>query len=592
MQFFGQVPFLRLLLAFLAGLITAYHALIDIDIPVWSFLCMTIVVLLIHRIFHVSYKFRWISGCIICIYLFAFGYFWINERKSSTKDLKNIYEQEKCIIFKVNDKPVFKGNFIKFKAIISFIDDSMGFVSHDNKILVYIENDSSENICYGDEIICNGRIDEIQAPQNPGEFDYRKFTLNQGISGQIWLRSPSWEIMNKNKDENILSRVFALSEYLNGKLSKVFHDKDDLSVARAMLTGDNSNFDMELRRKYSGVGAMHILCVSGLHVGIIFLLLNSLFGFLNKTKISRWIKSFILLICIWIYALITGLSPSVLRASTMFTFIILGMVIQEKPNIYNSLFASAFLLLLIDPFILTSVGFQLSYLAVIAIVAIQPLLYNLFVSKYYLIDKAWAIITVSIAAQIGTAPLAIMYFHQFPNYFILTNLLVIPLSALILYAGFGYLVLSGWNILCYFPGKVLLYSIKLLNYSTGLVYSLPNPVSENLSLLPEQGILIYPAMISLLFFIYFKKKQHLFVLIIQIVFLMGLTTSRKWQALNRKEIIEYTIKGHTAVDFISGYDHVFIGDTALLKDDKKLDYHIKGNWVKLQLNEAQINSIQ
>ncbi|MFC2107561.1 ComEC/Rec2 family competence protein [Bacteroidota bacterium] len=582
MQFQGKVPFLRLLLAFLAGLIVGYHYPNYFKITVWAFISITILLILIHRFLRVSYKFRWLSACFICVYLFAFGYYWINSKTTSTKGLEGIYMKEKCLILEVMDKPAYNSNFIKFTAIASIQDDSSGKIFYDRKLLVYINNDSLDKIHLGDKIICEAKISEILLPKNPGEFNYRKFTLNKGISGQIWLSSPSWKILSRSNSLGLLSRVYKFSDYLNKKLSRVFTDKNDLSVAMAMLTGSSGDFDDDLRQKYSGVGAMHILCVSGLHVGIIFLLLNSLLGFLNKTRLTRWIKSITLLLCIWMYAMITGLSPSVLRASTMFSFIILGMLLQEKPNIYNSLFASAFLLLLIDPFILTSVGFQLSYLAVIAIVSIQPLLYNTIKPRYYIIDKAWAIITVSIAAQIGTAPLAILYFHQFPNYFILTNLLVIPL----------YLVFSGWELVSFFPEKLLLYAVKLLNFSTERIYDFPNPVSDNLNIFPEEGILFYSILISVLLFIYFRKKRQLFFAIGFTIILISFSSNKKWQALNRKEIVKYSVKGHVAVDFISGYDHVFLADSSLINDEDKMDYHIKNHWVKTNLRQAQILKIQ
>ena len=588
MQFYGQLPFLRLLLSFLAGLVLAYHYPEIIDIPVSLLASIALLVLLIHKFLGISYIYRWINGFLLSVFLITFGYYWMDERRTSTNDFENIYGKQKCIILEVNDKTVDRGNFLKFTALVIKIDDSASINNTGRKLLVYLEKDSTPGINYGDILICNARIDEILPPKNPGEFNYRQFTLNQGISGQIWLRPSSWNLLNKNIEKSLLSRVYSLSAYLNEKLTKVFQDKNDLSVARAMLTGDNSNFDTDLRQKYNGVGAMHILCVSGLHVGIIFLLLNSLLSFLNKTKLTRWIKSVALLICIWMYAMITGLSPSVLRATTMFSFIIIGMILHEKPNIYNSLFASAFLLLVIDPYIITSVGFQLSYLAVIAIVSLQPLLYKLITSRFYIIDRAWAIITVSIAAQIGTAPLAIMYFHQFPNYFILTNLLVIPLSALILYSGFTFLVFSGWELGSYIPAKILLYSVKFLNYSTEVIYSLPNPVSDGLYISSEQSILLYGILISVLFFLHFKKKKALFSSLVLIIFLSVVSTTRKWQSLKRREIIEYSVKGHTAVDFISGSRHVFVADSALLRDDKKLNFHIKANWVKLQLNRSKV----
>ena len=220
----------------------------------------------------------------------------------------------------------------------------------------------------------------------------------------------------------------------------------NFAVVTALVLGMDDYLDNDTRKEFSSAGAIHILCVSGLHVGVIYMVLNALLFFLKRNKYARALRSLILLIGIWFYAMLTGLAPAVLRAATMFSFVIIGTGIKRKAGVFNSLTVSAFILLLFNPFLIYNVGFQLSYAAVIAIVAIQPTIYQIWQPKNKIADNIWGITTVSVAAQLGTAPLGLFYFHQFPNYFIITNLIAIPLATLILYAGFLSVILSPLTI--------------------------------------------------------------------------------------------------------------------------------------------------
>ena len=207
-----------------------------------------------------------------------------------------------------------------------------------------------------------------------------------------------------------------------------------LKVASALLLGYRENLDKELVKSYASAGAMHVLAVSGLHVGILYLLLTRIFSFLKKVKKvknGKFILTILIVSFLWFYAIMTGLSASVMRATTMFSFIVIGNeLLNRKTSIYNTLAVSAIILMIINPFIVYQVGFQLSYVAVVGIVYLQPKLNRLFYSRYKLVRGVWAITCVSLAAQIATFPLSLHYFHQFSTYFFISNLIVIPASSL------------------------------------------------------------------------------------------------------------------------------------------------------------------
>nr|WP_255572943.1 ComEC/Rec2 family competence protein [Hanstruepera marina] len=219
-----------------------------------------------------------------------------------------------------------------------------------------------------------------------------------------------------------------------------------MAVIKALFLGQRQDISNELRQQYVDAGAIHILAISGLHVGIILIILNNLFRFFRRFKKGYIFKTIIILILLWAFAIIAGLSPSVLRAVTMFSAVAIAMNLKRPYNIYNTLAISAFVLLLFNPMLLFEIGFQLSYLAVIGIVSIQPLLFNAIKTKYWFINKVLILLTVSIAAQIGVLPLSLFYFHQFPGLFFISNVVIIPFLGFILSCGFIVIVLALFNV--------------------------------------------------------------------------------------------------------------------------------------------------
>ncbi len=325
---------------------------------------------------------------------------------------------------------------------------------------------------------------------------------------------------------------------------------------------------------YASSGAMHVLAVSGLHVGIIFMVLNFFLSFLNSIKFGNYLKAFILIIALWIYALITGMSPSVLRATTMFSFIIIGGALKRDTNIYNTLAASAFVLLIYNPFIILQVGFQLSYAAVLGIVYLQPKLHNLYRPSFWLLDKVWAISAVSIAAQIATFPLGMFYFHQFPNYFLLSNLFVIPLATFII--GFGvFLFLISWylplsNLIVLVLNKLLLF----LNFSVDWVQSLPHSLTVGVSVYKMETFLIYLIVILFIPAVIKRSFKLIKIAISLSVLLVIYQIYEKVTLQNQQYFIVYDVKGEQAIDFVDGSNNYFIADENLANNQSKMRFHI------------------
>ncbi len=325
---------------------------------------------------------------------------------------------------------------------------------------------------------------------------------------------------------------------------------------------------------------MHILCVSGLHVGIIYFILNSLLLFLNKKRSTRILKVIILLLLIWLYALITGFSPSVQRAATMFSFVIIGGLYKRKINIYNSLAASAFLLLLINPFIVTQVGFQLSYLAVFGIVWLYKPICNLFVPGNWLLRKIWQISVVSITATLATFPLSLLYFHQFPNLFLLTNLIAIPAATLIIYAGILVLFFSWVPYLSSIFSFLLVKTIWFLNFTVSLIEGLSFSTFRGVYVENFEAILIYCLIVTIAFFFVYRKKRYSIYALGLIIILLLSISYRSYQNLNQDKIIVYNVRNSTAIDFIKSGKGVLLMDSTLIVNQDKIQYHVANSRIK------------
>lgn len=362
-----------------------------------------------------------------------------------------------------------KGYLLEADVVAVKSDDS--YFKSSGKIQVFIEkSEESNNIKYGDRLLVRAPLQEVKSKSNPGSFDYAHYLQSKQIYHTAYVDSSSWK-MTLSQQGSIL-KAYAIHSR-NKALSFLERNKmfpREMAVASALFLGDKSLLDYRQSEIYSTAGAMHVLAVSGLHVGVVLLLLQFI---LKPIKRIRWVYLLLLLVGIWSFALLTGFSSSVIRAATMFSLVGIGQTLYRNQNIYHTIAFSAFILLLIDPYLIFDVGFQLSYLAVLGIVYLQPKIYNWFYFKSSVLDKIWKLTSVSIAAQVATFPVAAYYFHLFPTYFFITNLIVIPLTVAILYVGVIILIFSWVDPLVYYLVQILNGIIWLMNEAVAFIEQLP-----------------------------------------------------------------------------------------------------------------------
>lgn len=331
------------------------------------------------------------------------------------------------------------------------------------KSLLNVQKDSTKTPLKVDQIILTkSKLKELNSPLNPNQFDYRSYLKKQHIYHQLFVNNKGLKILER-KPSSAFGLAARIREHINLKLKGFDFTHDELAIINALLLGQRQDISKETYDSYTQAGAIHILAISGLHVGLVLLILNFMFKPLDRLKHGKKIKIGVILLLLWCFAIIAGLSASVTRAVTMFSVVAIGMNLKRPTNIYNTLAISIFVLLLFKPMFLFDVGFQLSYLAVFSIVWIQPLLYKLWNPKIWLIDKFWQIFTVTVAAQFGVAPISLFYFHQFPGLFFVSNLVIIPLLGFILGFGFVLIALAVLNILPPFLASVFGDLISLMN---------------------------------------------------------------------------------------------------------------------------------
>lgn len=316
------------------------------------------------------------------------------------------------------------------------------------KMLLNIQKEdrSSKQYNVDDILLIHSEFQEIRSPLNPNQFNYKAYLEKQYIYHQLFIEEHSiFEIQSESR--SVLGYADDLRQTINTKLNNFNFKPEELAIINALILGQRQDMDRDMYTDYANAGAIHILAVSGLHVGIILMMLNFVLKPLEYLKRGKTFKVIIILILLWSFAVIAGLSASVTRAVTMFSIVAIAMHLNRPTNIYNTLSISIFILLLVKPMFLFDVGFQMSYLAVFAIVSIQPLIYKLWSPQWKIIDYFWQIFTVTIAAQLGVGPISLFYFHQFPSLFFISNLAIIPFLGLILGLGILVIILSILNVL-------------------------------------------------------------------------------------------------------------------------------------------------
>ena len=587
---YAKYPFVRMLIPFALGVwlcacISAFRLTPTVTIAIaLALFAMAAVTAFVLK----SYRHNWVFGAVMACYLVLAGYALTQVHQAETqKDYFRNYEADaKYYVARVYDYPTERPN--SFKTVLDLeyqFGDSLPSRPVSGKVMAYFpKSDSAFALRYGDLIAIPAPIRTVTPPLNPGEFDYKAYLERKGITGQIYLKDEDWLELQVNNANPIYAFSYHFRDVLLASLQRSGLSDDEFGVAAAILLGYDDNLADEVRKNYVAAGSMHILCVSGMHVGIIYLLASFLLGFLNRKKWQKVLKQVLLLTLIWFYSLIAGLSPSILRASLMLTFVIVGEMIHRKGFIINSIAASAFVLLCVNPNNLFEIGFLLSYSAVIGIVVLQRPIYSWFVIKNKLIDRAWEITAVALAAQAGTIPFTLFYFNQFSTYFVLSNLFMTPISFIVVISGMVLLLVSWVPYLNTLLGYLVWGAVYVMNWVVAKIESFPGSIIKGLYISDLEFALLLVALLLLLMRVVLQKRQLFIAFLGTMLLVMVSITVRMYSSENQQGMMVFSLRNHTAVDFVRGGEHLLLADSTLMADASTVDYSLKGAWAQRHLS--------
>jgi competence protein ComEC len=579
-----QFPIARFTLFFILGIILAFYLKPSMLISI-TFLLSTLL-LFLFTFLKTNKKFiqNPLFGISLFVIAFAIGLNTViihNDtfNKNHYLNSNSNFETSHVIKLIIREKLKSSAHNSRYIANINQIDSKKS----SGKIILNLKKDSiTKKLLIGTQLLIEDQLVKNFKPNNPNQFDYGNYLESKGIYAQLYTDSSQIKISSKiEKDiwyyaSNFRNKI--VENLRNGGFKK-----EELAVVVALILGQQQDISPDVIKDYQYAGAVHILSVSGLHVGFIMLFISFLLKPLPKNKFGDFLRLLIIVTFLWVFAVIASLAPSVVRSATMFSVLALGKYLNREANMYNSLLISLFLILLFEPLFLFDIGFQLSYIAVFFILWLQPLLKLLWNPKNKILTYFWDILTVSFAAQIGALPLSIYYFHQFPGLFFITNLVLIPCLSIIMVLGVFLMLFAFLNCIPAFLSKIVEISIALMNSFIKWIASFESFIIKDIPLSFTLLLLLY--LIIFTWIVWLKKPNYsklIFSLISIFIFQIMLISTHFFEQQN-KNLIVFNIPKKTCVGERNGSAITIYTNESLLKpsfEKQMLQSYFTANFIK------------
>ncbi len=587
MQFkLAHLPLLKIIIPFIGGILFFDNIVISSDILIGISIPLLIFIILIHnKVLNNTIK-KAQTILLFCL-IFLIAGTWSTLIKEKATGQNFILEKKGDVIAKGVIIQTLEEKEKTYKTIIRLeqIQNSTGTNKCNNqKILTYLQKDSNAlALDIGDEIIFHFNARKIEKPKNPGQFDYSAYLGYKLIIYQQYLKGNEYIITEKRKSLAILRISDQISKNIQSILKKYIPKKEQSSLADGILLGHRVDIDIDLYNAFAYTGVLHILSVSGLHVGIIYGMLLFFLSFIKDKNMGIKMGKFIfILIAIWGFAFITGLSVACIRAAILFTLLNYGRLNREYISQLNLLCGAALLQLIINPYSLFDIGFQLSYLAMLGLFIFYKPIYTLYYHPNKIIDWTWKLWAASIAAQLFTLPLSIYYFGNFPTYFLLANIFAIPLSTLILWMSIFLIPLSYIPVVAKIIGYLDGMLIQLFIKATYVLSNLPLGKADNIYLNKFQLLVLLGAAICLTIFILIKKQKALLVSLCLVLASLFISYSYNIGAIKKNEIILYSIPNNFVFAINQGDKQIIYLKDSLTERD--FNYNIKGSYRFYRIN--------
>jgi len=569
--------FVKILSAYLPGLIVADHNILmrialSTQTPVLMLLTVLISLILLTLCFiNLHYKqlniYRHKIPTAGLIYTFFFSYGIWSALKATTLLDSNHFAVQKSDFLKIiiSNDPRQKNGFIDFQADVCYaeslkklqknksVQPSMRNCSGRMAVKIKPEVASNLSLNYGDQLIIPAVYHLIPPPDHPSLFDYRSWLNHQGIHYQANFQQRQVIILQTKSGQSLIRYALKTRNQQLAFYRKFMKNKDAYAVASTLILGERANLSAETLNTYSVTGTIHALSVSGMHVGLIYLVINFLLSLWKSTSRFNIIKTTFIIFAIWYYALISGLSPSVLRSVIMLSVFVVAKQYSKTTNSYNIIAFTAFCLLVYQPLLIWDTGFQLSFLAVLGLIYLQPKLTVLWPIKNNLLNQLWKSTTMSCAAQLFTFPFSIYYFHQFPLYFMISNLFILLPIAALMYLGLAILLFRMAFLIPLFEWLII-FTNKGLTQIAELPYSSITGIWISKTMLIILCVSILLGLVAL-----FKRQQHLLLsAVLCIAILHSMMICELLRARQQRILIRMQVAKTKSILCINGVSATFI----------------------------------
>ena len=587
-------PLAKITFSFVFGIIAAYYWVPPITISV-LYLFVGLLFLSIFYLFSKKNKNLNIFFGLSTFYTsFFIGVIALSINTDSLQEsnyihYKNAFESPHYISITIREKS--KGNDYndQYIGLINQIDNKY----YSGRIIINVAKDSSKNSLFvGNSIRLKTILEHNSLPKNPNQFDYEKYLANKQIYAQIYTSKLNISV-NTNIKKDIWFYTSRLHSRIIYNLEKAKFNKTEMNVALALILGQKQEISSEIKQDYQYSGVTHVLSVSGLHVGFIMLFILFVLKPVPNTKKGSLLKLTTIIISLALFAIVSGLSPPVLRSVVMFSFLAIGSHLHRNSNTYHTLLVSILLILLFEPYFLFDAGFQLSYIALFSILWLQPLLKNIWLPKNKIVKYIWEALTVSFAAQIGTFPICLYYFHQFPALFFVTNILILPVLSFIMIVGIVVMLISVFISCPIIIIKIFEKSIFLLNQIIHYVASFESFVIKNISFNCYHLISFYLFLVASI--IWLKKPDHnkRIIVLVTIILVQVSFIQTKREIESKHEFIVFHSKKKTLITERRGKNTILFTSNLQYKKEAKnnaLESYLVANFGVLK-SINKINSV-
>lgn len=577
--FWKRAPVIRVFLPFAVGIASGWYLhpplLLSqvILISAWFLLVITLLLPSAQR-----FRLALFNGLVVCLLFAATGSacVYAADVRHDRQGFESFSGNANCFIARIEEPLVEKPRSFKTRARLLYVGSEQQFDKVNGQILLYLQKDSSlACLNYGTLILFVRPPQPVSNTGKPGGFDFKRYCLFQGITHQVYLRPPDIRVLSRNQGSLYQRMLYPLQQKIVRLLRSYVPGNQEAGLAEALLIGYKNDLDKSLVQSYSNTGVVHVIAISGLHLGLVYWLLLIFLRPFRNLRGYLWFQPVIIILGLWSFSLLAGGQASVLRSALMFSCLTVGQALGRKTAAYNTLAFSAFLLLCYDPFLLWDAGFQLSYAAVLSIMIFQRSVSNWFYFQNRIIEFIWQLCAVTLAAQLLTLPFTLYYFHQLPSYFLLANVLAVPLSSIIVLGEIGLCLLGFWPSAAGILGSLIAAAIRFMNAYIARIGWLPGASLAGISFDLAQAFLLTLFVAGIGWWLLEKFKWGFFLSGLSLLGLLSIGAIHRVQTAQQRKIVVYHIPGRLGVELMEGNQTCLLGDQGLTEETDLFSYYLQ-----------------